>query len=182
VIIGQPKTAQVLLPVATAIRRGPVAGPILDLVVLGYDERMLRRRRLTTAAGAEFLVDLAATASLEPGDAFELSDGRLIAVAAADEALMEVRGDLPRLAWHIGNRHTPCQMAGDRLVIRADRVMRQMLAGLGAEVTDVTGPFFPEGGAYGHGRTLGHAHGNGAAEDHAHDAAPVLPHLGDHGH
>ena len=40
-------------------------------------------------------------------------DGSRIAVVAAAEPLLEVRGDLARLAWHIGTRHTPCQLAGD---------------------------------------------------------------------
>ncbi len=172
--------ADLNLPPAHRVERAPVTGAVTDLVVMTYDERMLRRKRLITASGAAFLVDLPETVSLDPGDALELADGRLVQVAAADEALMEVQGDLPRLAWHIGNRHAPCQVKGDRLVIKADRVMRQMLAGLGAVVTDVTAPFFPEGGAYGMGRTLGHSHGDGAG--HAHEPAPVLPHLGDHGH
>ena len=68
--------------------------------------------------------------------------------------------DLPRLAWHIGNRHTPCQVDGDRLLIQNDPVIRHMLGQLGATVTEVTEPFTPEGGAYGHGRTMGHDHGH----------------------
>jgi urease accessory protein len=63
-----------------------------------------------------------------------------------------------RIAWHIGNRHTPCQIAPDRVLIRQDKVLRRMLEGLGATVTEVTAPFTPEGGAYGHGRTHGHTH------------------------
>jgi urease accessory protein len=63
-----------------------------------------------------------------------------------------------RLAWHIGNRHTPCQIEAHRLVIRADHVLADMLRGLGAEVTEATEAFTPEGGAYGLGRTMGHAH------------------------
>ena len=47
-------------------------------VVLGYDARFLRRKRLLTAAGEPFLVDLAETANLLAGDAFELSDGRVM--------------------------------------------------------------------------------------------------------
>jgi len=33
-----------------------------------------------------------------------------------------------------------------------------MLEGLGAAVETARRPFHPEGGAYGHGRTMGHAH------------------------
>ena len=127
-------------------------------VVLGYDDRFLRRKRLVTAAGDSFLVDLAETSNLLAGDAFELDDGRLVEIAAAEEAVLVIHGDLVRLAWHIGNRHTPCQIEPDRLVIRADHVLAEMLRGLGARVTEGREPFTPEGGAYGMGRTMGHAH------------------------
>ena len=129
-----------------------------DTVTLGYDDRFLRRKVLTSDRGERFLVDLAATTSLSVGDAFVLEDGRKVGVRAAPEALLEVRGDLPRLAWHIGNRHTPCQIEAGRLLIQRDHVLRDMLERLGATLRDVTEPFAPEGGAYGLGRTHGHAH------------------------
>ena len=127
-------------------------------VVLGYEDRFLRRKRLVTASGESFMVDLAETSNLLAGDAFELTDGRLVEIAAAEEPVLVITGDLVRLAWHIGNRHTPCQIEADRLVIRADHVLADMLRGLGATVTETQGPFTPEGGAYGMGRTMGHAH------------------------
>ncbi|MES2145616.1 MAG: urease accessory protein UreE [Pseudomonadota bacterium] len=127
-------------------------------VILGYDERFLRRRRLETASGEGFMVDLPETTNLMSGDAFELDDGRIIEIVAADEDVLVITGDLPRLAWHIGNRHTPCEIRPDRLIIRADHVLAAMLAGLGAGVTPARMPFTPEGGAYGMGRTMGHAH------------------------
>ena len=114
---------------------------------------------LRTAQNEEFLVDLSQTTSLDGGDAFELADGRLIEVVAAEEDLFAVTGpDLTRLAWHIGNRHTPCQIEPARLMIRRDHVIRDMLLKLGATVQDIRAPFSPEGGAYGHGRTHGHSH------------------------
>jgi urease accessory protein len=127
-------------------------------VVLGYDQRFLRRKRLEMASGEGFMVDLSETTNLHAGDAFELNDGRLVEIVAADEDVLVITGDLPRLAWHIGNRHTPCEVRQDRLIIRADHVLAAMLAGLGAGVTPARMPFTPEGGAYGLGRTMGHAH------------------------
>ncbi|OIQ45704.1 MAG: urease accessory protein UreE [Roseobacter sp. MedPE-SW] len=129
-----------------------------DEVTLTYDARFLRRKVLTTSGGTQFLVDLAQTSSVGKGDAFKLSDGRLIDVIPASETLLEVTGDLPRLAWHIGNRHTPCQVEQDRLLIQTDHVLRDMLQKLGATLREVEAPFTPEGGAYGHGRTHGHSH------------------------
>ncbi|RYG89148.1 urease accessory protein UreE [Loktanella sp. IMCC34160] len=129
-----------------------------DHVTLTYEDRFLRRKVLTTEKGERFLVDLAQTTSLGSGDSFQLDDGRLVGVVPASEALLEVTGDLTRLAWHIGNRHTPCQIAPDRLLIQNDHVLRDMLGKLGATLRDVHEAFTPEGGAYGHGRTHGHSH------------------------
>lgn len=136
---------------------------IFDRCIMTYDERFLRRKVVTTAQNATVLVDLPHTTSLDHGDALELSDGRLIAILAADEALLSITGpDLVRLAWHIGNRHTPCQVAADHLLIQADPVIGHMLEHLGATVTPVFTAFTPEGGAYGHGRTHAHEHGHTA--------------------
>ena len=114
---------------------------------------------LATDDGEAFLVDLAQTKSLDHGGVLVLEDGREVEVIAAPEDLLEVTGDnLLRLAWHIGNRHTPCQIEENRLLIQHDHVIRDMLAKLGADIRETVEPFTPEGGAYGHGRTHGHAH------------------------
>ena len=156
------------LPRAQSFTRAGDWNEAADRVVLDYEGRFLRRRRLTTKGGLSFLADLAETTSLQPGDAFRLEDGRHIEVVGAEEALLVVRGDTPRLAWHIGNRHTPCQICPDRLVIRHDHVLQAMLERLGAEVTPARGPFLPEGGAYGMGRTMGHDHGHDHGASHHH--------------
>ncbi len=132
-------------------------------VSLAYDARLLRRKRLTTQEGEHFLVDLAQTTSVNAGEAFVLDDGRQVHVIAADEPLMRVTGDTVRLAWHIGNRHAPCAITDDGLIVQREKVMRAMLEHLGATVSDFDGPFTPEGGAYGHGRTMGHDHSHSHA-------------------
>jgi urease accessory protein len=155
------------LPARTLVRKGQWSGPPAATVTLDYDGRLMRRRRLETSDGG-LMVDLAETVSLEPGDALKTDDGRLVEVAAADEPVVQIRGDLPRLAWHIGNRHTPCQIGADHLVIRQDHVLEAMLRQLGAVLTHVITPFRPEGGAYGLGRTFGHDHGpNGFPHAHS---------------
>ena len=114
---------------------------------------------LQTDSGVDFLLDLEKTTSLDHGGALILEDGREIKIIAAPEPLPEVTGDpLHRLAWHIGNRHTPCQVEPHRLLIQPDHVIRDMLTKLGATITEKVEPFTPEGGAYGHGRTHSHAH------------------------
>lgn len=147
------------LPARTHLPKGQWSSAAAT-VTLSYDERFLRRKRLVTDGGEPVMVDLAQTTNLEPGDALKTDDGRLVEVRAADEPVVRVTGpNLARLAWHIGNRHTPCEVQEGWLVIRQDHVLEGMLVGLGAKLERVIGPFRPEGGAYGHGRTLGHDHG-----------------------
>lgn len=129
-----------------------------DQLELTYEDRFLRRKVLTLVSGSKLLVDLPQTTSLDHGGVLITEDEQEILVQAAPEALLEIKGDLTRLAWHIGNRHMPCQIEADRLLIQRDHVIRDMLEKLGAELRDVTEPFTPEGGAYGHGRTHSHAH------------------------
>lgn len=140
---------------------------------LSYDARFLRRKVIQTTDGRSVLVDLPKTTSLNHGDALATAEGQLIEIIAAKEELLEITGDnLVQLAWHIGNRHTPCQIEADHLLIQNDPVIGHMLEHLGAVVTKVQRPFTPEGGAYGHGRTHSHEHGHTAHDhNHSHDHA-----------
>lgn len=155
-----------------------------DSVILTYDERFLRRKVLESVNGARFLVDLEHTTSVGTYDAFLLDDGRKVLVQPAEEPLLEVSGDdLARLAWHIGNRHTPAQIEAGRILIQRDHVMADMLAKLGATTREVVAPFTPEGGAYGHGRTHGHDHSaSHGPEGHSHDHDPNHDHPYSHDH
>ena len=128
-------------------------------VTLDYEGRFLRRKRLVTDSGEPFLVELSATFSLSSTDGFVLDDNRVVAIRAKPEPLLKVKhANLLRIAWHIGNRHTPCQVERDHLLIQEDHVMEGLLHVLGADIEKLQAPFIPEGGAYGHGRTHSHSH------------------------
>ena len=138
---------------ATSFRRAESLGEEpFALVVLNADERHIRRKRITLANGEDVLVDFEKPVKLEHGDGLVLDDGRVAQVLAAEEELMEVRAKDSRhivlLAWHIGNRHLPAQIGDNRILLRRDTVIRQMLEALGASVRDVTERFAPEHGAY----------------------------------
>ena len=145
-----------------------------DVITLDYEGRFLRRKRLITDSGEAFLVELPEAISLSASDGFVLEDGRIIAIKPKPEPLLKVRHNhLLRIAWHIGNRHTPCQIEQDYLLIQQDHVLEDMLRLLGADIEKLEAPFTPEGGAYGHGRTHGHehshAHGHNYKNDHHHE-------------
>ncbi|PZO66799.1 MAG: urease accessory protein UreE [Paracoccus denitrificans] len=156
---------------ATTLRHAPLPAQPIDQIALDYDARFLRRKLLRTVSGAEVMVDLPKVTALADGDALE-TDAGLVQIVAAAEPVLIITGDLPRLAWHIGNRHTPCQIEPFHLVIRADHVLRTMLVGLGAQITDATRPFTPEGGAYGAAQVMGHDHGHSHAHAHGHHHHP----------
>jgi urease accessory protein len=120
-------------------------------VTLTFDDRHRRRLRLTSDAGEPFLLDLSRAAVLEEGDGLALSDGTWLAVKAAPEALLEITAEpslLARLAWHLGNRHLPAQIDAQRIRIRDDHVIADMIERLGGRVQRISAPFTPEAGAY----------------------------------
>ena len=87
--------------------------------------------------------------TLHDGDGLVLDDGSIVLVTGKPEPLVEIcarqsRIDAVRLAWHLGNRHTDVQVIGDKLRIRRDHVLEEMLRGLGAHLTPLEAPFDPE--------------------------------------
>jgi urease accessory protein len=145
---------------ATSIVRKLAVKPerVSDSVTLDHEHRQRRRIRLTSDGDLEFLLDLDKATGLDDGDALKLEDGRLIVVKAAPQNLLEIKAENPlrllRVAWHIGNRHTPAEITADAIYIEEDHVLAQMVRGQGCSVITVTRPFRPERGAYDHG----HAH------------------------
>jgi len=146
----------------------------IDRVVLDHDERHRRRFRYTGVGGTTFLLDLPTAVVLADGEGLRLEDGRIVAVGAAAEKLMEVTGHdagaLMRIAWHIGNRHLPAQLGAKAIRLRYDHVIEAMLIGLGGHVHVIEAPFTPEQGAYaGGGQGHGHAHSHDHDHGHSHD-------------
>jgi urease accessory protein len=149
----------------SVVRSGDSPGTVgFDLAVLAHDERRIRRRLITLVHGDTVLVDFKEPVTLHQHDMLRLEDGRHVDIVAAEELLYEVRARDPKhlmqLCWHIGNRHAKAQIdnewegIGERILILRDHVLRDMLRGLGATVTEVSEPFSPLDGAY------AHAHGD----------------------
>ena len=168
----------------------------IDTVTLDREARYRRRVAMTTDQGHAFLLDLPEATYLADGDALEIEGRGLVKVVAAVEDLLEVhaasREALARIAWHIGNRHTPAEITADALYIQPDHVLQDMVIGLGAHVHRVRRPFEPEGGAYAQGGTA-HGHDHSHAHEPVSAATPAQPvhqhgpgcghdHHGDHKH
>jgi urease accessory protein len=148
---------------------------IVGRVVLDHDNRYRRRLVLQTDGDESLLLDLAEATLLRHGDGLALDDGAVILVEAMSERLLEIRAPqrslLTRIVWHLGNRHVPTQLDGDRVRIREDHVIAEMVAQLGGTTALITAPFNPEGGAYGGAATHDHApHEPHPVKDHSHAA------------
>jgi len=144
-------------------------GRFVAAVTLPFEARHKRRLKMTDDQGLSFLLDLEKATQLNDGDGLVLEDGGVIRVHAAPEAIADINCatpiELARLAWHIGNRHTPIEVLDEgTLRIRDDHVMIDMLRGLGASITRHTAPFAPESGAY--SKSSGGGHGNSHSHGH----------------
>ena len=181
-----------MLRVSRVVRRADMAGRVgIDTVTLDREARYRRRVAMTTDGGHAFLLDLPEATYLADGDALEIEGRGLVNVVAAAEDLLEVHADtreaLARIAWHIGNRHTPAEITADALYIQPDHVLEEMVIGLGAHVHRVRRPFEPEGGAYGGKAQLAsghhHHHHHGDGHDHDHGSGGRHVHADEpHGH
>ena len=129
-------------------------------MLIDWDNRHRRRLTLTCESGRALLLDLPHATRLRDGDGLDTEAG-VVRVCARPEALLEIHAHdaaaLARIAWHLGNRHLPVQLMGERIRIRADHVIAAMIAGLGGHAHAVQAPFDPEAGAYA-----------GAAQHHHH--------------
>jgi urease accessory protein len=149
-------------------------------LVLPFELREKSRLRATLTSGEDVAVFTVRGTVLRHGDLLQGADAsgatRIIKITAAQEATYRVDcntpRDLLRCAFHLGNRHTQAQVAGEAssgfLRIRKDAVLKEMLEGLGATVTEELAAFEPESGAYGGGH---HHHG----DDHHHNLLAPIP-------
>jgi urease accessory protein len=125
-------------------------------VELDWDVRQKSRFDATDSTGRALGVLLPRGSVVRGGDVLVAEDGSLIRVLAAPQAVLRVTAcpehggpaDLPRAAYHLGNRHVPLEVKPDHLQLEPDPVLADMLRAMHLIVREVNAPFEPEGGAY----------------------------------
>lgn len=151
-------------------------------VELDWDTRQKSRFDAHDSAGRHIGVFLPRGQVVRGGDVLVVEDGSLVRVIAAPQDVLVVRAcadhgspfDLLRAAYHLGNRHVQLELQPDHLKLEPDHVLADMLRQMHLIVTQESGAFEPEGGAYaagGHGHGHGHSHGHDHDHDHGHDHA-----------
>ncbi len=171
----------------SVVRKAEMVGRIaVDTLTLDRASRHRRRVALKTDRGHDILLDLPEATYLADGDALQLLNGAHVRIVAAAEPLLEIHAhgpvELARIAWHIGNRHTACEITAHALYIQPDHVLEAMVAGLGGHVHHLVRPFEPEGGAYGHKGALVESHHHSHSSSHAQSHATSHSHTSSHGH
>lgn len=129
-------------------------------LVLAFDQRERCRLRARLVSGEEVGIFMVRGTVLRDGELLTGEDLRVIRVLAAAEPTYVIRCATPHLlarcAFHLGNRHTQTHVGDGFLRIRVDPVLREMVEGLGAMVSEELAAFEPEAGAY---SGAGHSHG-----------------------
>ena len=170
-----------------------LAAPLLrraSSVELDWDLRQKSRFEATDSAGRHLGVFLPRGSVLRGGDVMVAEDGSLVRVVAAPQPVLRVTPcpahgtalDLPRAAYHLGNRHVPLEVRADHLQFEPDPVLADMLRAMHLIVTEVQAPFEPAGGAYAAGGGHGHGHAQAPAHDHDHGHDHAHDHAHDHDH
>jgi urease accessory protein len=162
-----------VLGVTKLIARGRGLAPGLvkraPAVELDWDLRQKSRFEAQDSTGRRLGIFLARGSVLRGGDVLVAEDGSLIRVMAAPQTVLRVTAcaqhgtprDLPRAAYHLGNRHVALEVQADHLQIEPDPVLADMLRAMHLIVHELQAPFEPEGGAYAaahHGHDHGHDH------------------------
>lgn len=147
-----------LTPFMALLEADELAPPNLgaDLeVVATFAERQKSRHRTQTCCAKPLGWFLPRGLVLKEGDILLCKTGQRVKVKAAQEECSQVASTdalaLMKVAYHLGNRHVPLQIAAGVLRYQKDHVLDDMVAGLGLEVIHILAPFDPEAGAY-HGK------------------------------
>ena len=191
-----------MLEVSKLIARGAGLAPVLvkraTSVELDWDVRQKSRFDATDSSGRKLGVFLARGTVVRGGDVLVASDGSLIRVIAAPQAVLRITPcpshgspfDLIRAAYHLGNRHVQIELQSDHLKIEPDHVLADMLRAMHLIVKEADEGFEPEAGAYaagghhhhGHEHHHAHSHGHSHSHDHGHSHAHDPSHAHDHTH
>ncbi|AFJ03017.1 Urease accessory protein UreE [Methylophaga frappieri] len=159
-----------MLSVTTKLVAAQPEMTVDDVATLSYDLRQKSRIRVTLESGSEAAFYLKRGTILRGGDFLQAESGEVIAVVAADQAVMRVTAKTPQAlaqaAYHLGNRHVPLEIGSGWLKLEQDSVLQDMLIGLGVQVELMQAPFEPESGAYSGG--VHHHHDDGHHHSHGH--------------
>jgi urease accessory protein len=127
--------------------------PVIDTVSLTWEERQKSRQKLRTAQGQEFALALPTGTRLHAGDLLPATGGWIEVHLAREEVLLIRPRDLQEaafVAYQIGNRHLPLDIAEDGLKTLYQPVMEAYFSRQKIAAARVQLPFTPVSATSGH--------------------------------
>lgn len=127
--------------------------PVIDAVSLTWEERQKSRQKLHTAQGQEIALALPTGTRLHAGDLLPTTDGWIEVHLAQEEVLLVKPRNLREaafVAYQIGNRHLPLDIAEDGLKTLYEPVVEAYFSQQKIVAERVQLPFTPLSATSGH--------------------------------
>ena len=106
-----------------------------EWIELGWEELSKRILRTETDHGTDIALSLDHDEPLQYGDVLFEDEERRIAVRTKMEAVIVIRPkdmtEMGKAAFELGNRHTPCLIDEDEIIVRADHTLNKLLDEVG---------------------------------------------------
>lgn len=107
----------------------------IDWLELEWEELNKRILRKTTEGGREVAISLEESGTLRYGDVLFEDGNTLVAIRTKLEKVYVVKPktmqEMGKAAFEIGNRHTPCIIEDDEILVRYDHTLDELLDDVG---------------------------------------------------
>ena len=129
------------------------ARPVIDRVALTWEQRQRSRQKLRTVQGREIALALPTGTQLQAGDLLAVLEGWITVELAPEDVLLIRPRSLQEtafVAYQIGNRHLPLEIAAQGLKTLCEPVLETYLGRQGMAVERTQLPFTPVSATSGH--------------------------------
>jgi urease accessory protein len=129
------------------------ASPIIDKLALTWEQRQKSRQKLLTIQGKEIALALPTGTRLHAGDLLPTAEGWIEVLLAPEDVLLIRPRSLQEtvfVAYQIGNRHVPLEIADQGLKTLYEPVLEAYLIQQGIPVERAQLPFTPLSATSGH--------------------------------
>jgi urease accessory protein len=129
------------------------ASAIVDRVALTWEQRQRSRQKLLTMRGCEIALALPTGTRLQAGDLLAAPEGWIAVDLAREDILLILPRSLQEtafVAYQIGNRHLPLEIAEQSLKTLYEPVLETYLGQQGIPVERTQLPFTPVSATSGH--------------------------------
>lgn len=125
----------VITKLAGNIAEASATSKTIDWLELEWEELNKKILRKRTASGMEIAISLENSGTLRYGDILFEDEDTLIAIRTKLEKVFVIKPrtmqEMGRAAFEIGNRHTPCIIDDNEILVRFDHTLTKLLNEIG---------------------------------------------------